>query len=104
MTEGLTRLAGVLWPDRAPPDDTTSSMVYRITMVSLAMKPFWGFSSTDRFTNLRYPWQFRAFGSWRAQLILTAPCRPHRCELLGYVGHQNLWVTRACGSLGSVGH
>ena len=53
MTEGLTRLAGVLWPDKAPPEETTSSMVYRITMVSLAMKPFWGFSSTDRFTNLR---------------------------------------------------
>lgn len=49
-------ILGVLGPAcrvRAPPVDTTSSMVYLITMVSLTRYPLLRFSSTDRFTNLR---------------------------------------------------
>ena len=55
------------------PVETTSSMVYLMTMVSFTRKPLVGSSSSVRLTNLRYPWQFLALGSCRAQLILTAP-------------------------------
>lgn len=36
---------------RAPPVDTTSSMVYLITIVSFTRYPLLRFSSTDRLTN-----------------------------------------------------
>jgi hypothetical protein len=52
--------------------DTTSSMVYRIIMRSSTRKPLSGSSRTVFFTNLRYPWQLRAFGSCRAHEIFTA--------------------------------
>mmetsp|Transcript_31326 Transcript_31326/g.67510 ORF Transcript_31326/g.67510 Transcript_31326/m.67510 type:complete len:281 (+) Transcript_31326:809-1651(+) len=59
---------------KAPPDITTSSILYLILMVSFSRYPESGFSSSERLMNLRYPWQLRAFGSCRAQLIFTAPC------------------------------
>ena len=57
----------------APPLVTTSSISYRITIVSSTRYPFSGFSRTLLRTNLRYPWQLRAFGSCFAHEIFTAP-------------------------------